>query len=99
MSLRAGDVPLMIGSKNSGTRRLRLSSRPGLTVSLKEISDSAENSMTAFWELKIDHGPGFRIYFTEDGDTVVLLLCGGDKSTQSKDIEKAHEYWTEYQEE
>ncbi len=47
-------------------------------------------------ELKIDLGPGFRIYFAEDGDTLVVLLCGGDKSSQSKDIEKARAYWTDY---
>ena len=47
-------------------------------------------------ELKVDFGPGFRVYFAEDGDTLVVLLCGGDKSTQSKDIDKAREYWAEY---
>lgn len=47
-------------------------------------------------ELKIDFGPGFRVYFAEDGDKLVVLLCGGDKSTQSKDIEKARAYWTDY---
>lgn len=41
-------------------------------------------------------GAGYRIYFGEDGDTIVVLLCGGDKSTQTKDIEKARFYWKEY---
>jgi putative addiction module killer protein len=50
-------------------------------------------------ELKIDFGAGLRVYFAEDGDAIVVLLCGGDKSTQSKDIEKAHEYWVDYQKE
>ena len=50
-------------------------------------------------ELKIDFGPGLRVYFAEDGDTIVVLLCGSDKSTQSKDIERAREYWTDYQKE
>lgn len=49
--------------------------------------------------MKIDFGPGLRVYFAEDGDTIVVLLCGGDKSTQSKDIEKAREYWIDYQKE
>ena len=40
-------------------------------------------------ELRIDHGPGYRIYFQRRGDTVILLLCGGNKSTQKKDIEAA----------
>jgi putative addiction module killer protein len=40
-------------------------------------------------ELRIDHGPGYRIYFRRRGDAIVLLLCGGDKSTQAKDIKTA----------
>ncbi len=47
-------------------------------------------------ELKIDFGPGYRVYFGEDGDTLVILLCGGDKSTQNKDISKAHALWADY---
>ncbi len=37
-------------------------------------------------ELKIDYGPGYRVYFTRRGSTVILLLCGGNKTSQSKDI-------------
>ena len=40
-------------------------------------------------ELRIDFGPGYRIYFARRGKTVIILLCGGDKSTQAKDIETA----------
>lgn len=36
-------------------------------------------------------GPGYRVYYLQDGDTLVLLLCGGDKSSEQKDIQKAHE--------
>jgi putative addiction module killer protein len=49
-------------------------------------------------ELKIDHGPGYRIYFAMSGKTVVLLLSGGDKSTQQKDIETAKAYWKQQKE-
>ena len=38
------------------------------------------------FELRIDHGPGYRVYFTRRGEVVVILLCGGDKSTQIADI-------------
>ena len=47
-------------------------------------------------ELKITVGPGYRIYFGERGKEIVVLLTGGDKSTQSKDIKKAVEYWKDY---
>ena len=47
-------------------------------------------------ELRLDFGSGYRIYFAEEGKTVVLLLCGGDKSTQKKDIKKAINYWKDY---
>lgn len=40
-------------------------------------------------ELRIDYGPGYRVYFTRRGEAVVLLLCGGDKSSQAKDIRLA----------
>ena len=47
-------------------------------------------------EMRYDFGPGFRIYYGIDGATIVLLLCGGDKSTQRRDIERAKRYWEEY---
>jgi len=49
-------------------------------------------------ELKIDIGPGYRIYFGRDGESLVILLCGGDKSTQAKDIRIAQTYWSDYKE-
>ena len=45
------------------------------------------------WELRIHSGPGYRVYYGEDGPIIVLLLCGGDKKTQHKDIRKARQFW------
>lgn len=47
-------------------------------------------------ELRIDIGPGYRVYFMVEGKAVVLLFCGGDKTTQQKDIRRAREYLTDY---
>lgn len=47
-------------------------------------------------ELRFFFGAGYRVYFGEDGDTLVVLLCGGDKSSQRSDIEQAQAYWQEY---
>jgi putative addiction module killer protein len=43
-------------------------------------------------ELRLDFGPGYRLYFTRRGPTIYLLLCGGDKSTQARDIEIAKRF-------
>jgi putative addiction module killer protein len=47
-------------------------------------------------ELRIDWGPGYRVYFAMLERTCVLLLCGGDKRRQSADIARAVEYWNDY---
>ena len=50
------------------------------------------------FELRIHFGPGYRIYFGKISNTVLLLLCGGDKSSQPRDIERAKAYWQDYKE-
>ena len=47
-------------------------------------------------ELRIDWGPGYRVYFGRDGRAVAVLLCGGDKRKQDADIKRAIELWQEY---
>lgn len=47
-------------------------------------------------ELRIKFGPGYRAYVGLHGATLIVLLCGGDKRTQSKDIPLAHRYWQEW---
>lgn len=48
------------------------------------------------YELKERTGPGYRIYFGKAGERLIVLLCGGDKSTQSKDIARARRYWSDH---
>ena len=50
------------------------------------------------FELRLHFGPGYRIYFGQIENTLVLLLCGGDKASQARDIELAKTYWKEYKE-
>lgn len=63
-------------------RIVRLQS--GLLGDVKPVGDGVS-------ELRIDHGPGFRLYFVRKGKALVVLLCGGDKSTQKADIKRAKE--------
>ena len=47
-------------------------------------------------ELRIDFGPGYRVYFGREGSRIVILLCGGAKKSQQRDIATAKRYWKEY---
>lgn len=47
-------------------------------------------------ELRMMFGPGYRVYLAREGQSVVLLLCGGDKNSQDRDIERAKQHWNEY---
>jgi putative addiction module killer protein len=51
---------------------------------------------SGLYELRIHLGPGYRIYFGKTKDTVVIILCAGDKRSQERDINKAKEYWQLY---
>jgi putative addiction module killer protein len=66
-------------------------------VSLGNLGDHKSVGKGVF-ELRIDYGSGYRVYFGQIGLTIVLLLLGGDKSTQEQDIRKAQEYWADYEE-
>jgi putative addiction module killer protein len=48
------------------------------------------------YELRIDCGPGYRVYYGNVDITIVLLLCGGDKNTQTEDIAQAKQFWNDF---
>lgn len=66
-------------------------------VALGNLGDYRSVGETVF-ELKIDYGPGYRVYFAQIEVPVLLLLCGGDKSTQDRDIQKAKQFWSNFNE-
>jgi putative addiction module killer protein len=63
--------------------------RLGLFGDYKSVGDGV-------LELRIDAGPGYRVYFGQDGRAIVILLCGGSKAAQRKDIANAKAYWKDY---
>jgi putative addiction module killer protein len=50
------------------------------------------------WEARMMFGPGYRIYFGKDSESIIVLLVGGDKGSQSKDTSRAQELWRDYRE-
>jgi putative addiction module killer protein len=52
---------------------------------------NARNVGSGIFELKLDFGPGYRVYYVKRAAVLIILLCGGDKSTQAQDIEQARE--------
>lgn len=64
-------------------------------------NDGAQNNVKnlkgGLFEIKINKGPGYRVYFSYVADGAILLLVGGDKHTQSRDIRLAREYWRQYE--
>lgn len=64
-------------------------------ITMGNFGDHKQVSSNVY-ELRFFFGSGYRIYFAKDGDMLVVLLCGGDKDSQSKDIESAKRLWRYY---
>ena len=58
-------------------------------IATQEHFGDCKSVRDSIFELRIDYGPGYRVYYTQRGEEIILLLIGGDKSTQQSDIEKA----------
>lgn len=71
-----------------------------VTIALSRMEQgsfsNAKSVGAGVYEYKIDFGPGYRIYFGKDGDTLVILLGGGTKKRQQRDIEAAQASWADY---
>jgi len=75
------------------TARARIRARIG-RLRLGNFGDSKR--LGEVFELRIHVGPGYRVYYGREGSDVVILLCGGDKGSQARDIERAEAYWRDY---
>jgi len=77
------------------------SCREGYDGAVRLESGNTSNTKSVgggVYELKIDYGPGYRVYFGYDGPKVVILLAGGTKKRQERDIETAKKRWNNYKE-
>lgn len=81
-----------------------LKDREGYRAILRRINRMEEGNLgdhkfcsDGVWELRVNFGPGYRVYYGIAGSQMILLLCGGDKRTQSSDIFRAVQYWRDWQ--
>ena len=91
----AGTEPYTDWERRLGDRmvRARIRTRIG-RLRLGHFGDAKR--VGELFELRIHVGPGYRIYYGREGDALVILLCGGDKGSQERDIERAQAYWRDY---
>jgi putative addiction module killer protein len=76
------------------TARIRIKQRLN-RVGLGNLGDFKSVGDGVF-EFRVDHGPGYRLYFSHVGEAILLLLCGGNKNNQNNDILQAQQFWTDY---
>ena len=92
---RAGSSPFA-----TWFRRLDAAAAAKVTTALRRLElgnfSNVKGVGGGVFEYRIDFGPGYRVYFGKDGDAVVILLGGGTKKRQDRDITTAHDRWTDY---
>jgi putative addiction module killer protein len=77
--------------------QLRKPRSPRAAIRLEQGNFSTVKSIgQGVFEYRIDFGPGYRVYFGQDGQALVILLTRGTKKRQQRDIEAAHAYWQDY---
>ncbi|SLM32133.1 conserved hypothetical protein [Desulfamplus magnetovallimortis] len=80
-------------------RRAKINITKRLTQAKKGSFGDTKSIGDGVHEMRINYGPGYRVYYANDLETIIVLLCGGDKSTQDEDIKTAKKYWAEYKQE
>ncbi len=94
---RRGTVPYQLWFDSIADQRTRQVIVQRLTRHELGHSGDCKSVGDGVFELRIHFGPGYRIYFGQEGKKLIILLSAGDKSTQKKDIRKAKIYWKDYQ--
>jgi putative addiction module killer protein len=95
-STEEGDTPFMEWLRGLKDVRGRAAIRERMDRLEKGNFGECRHIDGAVWELKLTIGPAYRIYYSLEGLKVILLLCGGDKRSQARDIDRAKRYWIEY---
>lgn len=95
-----GKVPYTEWIKRLRKKDPRAAAKIDIRIDRAESGNFGDHKfeLDGVWELRIDYGPGYRVYYALDGERIILLLVGGDKSTQASDLMKAVKFWRDYQE-
>lgn len=93
----AGKLPYLEWENNLSVRDRAVITTRLIRIRQGNLGDCKSIKGThGVYEFRIDFGPGYRIYYGMKGKKIILLLCGGDKGTQNKDIQKAKTFWEDY---
>lgn len=96
---RSGKVPFLEWRDSLDTKTRSIIIARLARVRLGNMGDCKPiKNGKGLWELRIDYGPGYRLYFGKKGSDFIVLLIGGDKDTQARDIERAKDLWIDCEE-